>query len=349
MALHVGIFAFLAFVGFFDDPPVEDQKFEVSMKVLPPKEVEEEPEPEPEALPEPEPEPEKVVVPEEPAVLLTKQTVVQETNSEVPEEESRYMSESANRVEEETRALETSLDVPTNSDLPVKEESIPESGEGGDASETAEVEQEAQEAQEAVPEVELRRSLFQPDLARMERIVGRDGAAEKEERSAKRGPKLLSNFEASQVAIKASFENFIPEIKIGNHTAVNAHANPAATYLARIHAQIHRQWADGYLMYLDTREPMSSPLQDPDLHTKLEYVIDANSGEVEKVNIVETSGNSAYDAAAITISFAAGPHRAPPADVVSPNGKVYVHWNFWRNQKQCGIFGAEVFLLDKDG
>jgi hypothetical protein len=28
---------------------------------------------------------------------------------------------------------------------------------------------------------------------------------------------------------------------------------------------------------------------------------------------------------------------------------VYLHWNFWRDQRQCGVFGASIFLVEKDG
>ena len=28
----------------------------------------------------------------------------------------------------------------------------------------------------------------------------------------------------------------------------------------------------------------------------------------------------------------------------SPDGKAYIHWTYWRDQRQCGVFGVKVFI-----
>jgi hypothetical protein len=33
---------------------------------------------------------------------------------------------------------------------------------------------------------------------------------------------------------------------------------------------------------------------------------------------------------------------------VSPNGKIYVHWTFYRDGRQCGVFGASIYLMTTD-
>lgn len=317
-------------------------------------------------------EPEKIEekaepVPELPPKAPDMKAVIQETNDEVPDQ-TTYMSDSANKVEEETRAEDVTLaEVEPGKAAPEPEPqpSLEQEQKAQEAQEamTMEAAREAQQAQESqeAQTAELAEdvnasestvkpsSLFRMNMAQAESVIGRKSQDAREEKVARKGPRLLANFEQSQEALKASLENFIYEIKPGNHTAVNAVANPAASYLARVHNRIHVRWADDYLMYLDTQVDRSSPLQDSRLLTILEYVIDAETGAVERVNIVKTSGNLQYDAAAVTVSMAAGPHPSPPSQAISHNGKVYIHWQFARDQRQCGTYGASIFLLHKEG
>jgi len=381
MCVSALVHAVLLMFGLLEIPELKfepEEEFQVSVREEPPREVQE-PEPEvakvvPEErvptleplLPDPLevamiPEEEKIEEekledpPKDPEPELGLKAVDQVTNEEVPDE-AAFLSDQANKVEEETRAEDVTLD-----DVEPGKES-PEVAEAPLANEPDELEsndfeseehQEAESAQLAVEDVQPSkvdpRDLFGSNMAQMERIIGRDARAEREAQEHKGRPKLMADYEQSQETFKASLENFISEIRPGNHTGVNAHANPAASYLAKIHRRIHVRWADDYLMYLDTRVPMDSPLRNPSLHTQLEYVIDASSGKIDTVNIVKTSGNSAYDAAAISVSMAAGPHPSPPPEVISPNGKVYVHWQFWRDTRQCGTYGAQIYILNKEG
>lgn len=317
-------------------------------------------------------EPEKIEekaepVPELPPKAPNMKAVNQETNDEAPVS-AKFMSDNANKVEEETRAEDVTLEdvepgkAEAKSEPQVSHEQEQKAQEAREAMtpEAAREAQQAQEAQEAhtselaqdthASESSVKpSSLFRMNMAQAESVIGRKSQNAREEKVAQKGPRLLANFEQSQEALKASLENFIYEIKPGNHTAVNAVANPAASYLTRIHNRIHVRWADDYLMYLDTQVDRSSPLQDSKLLTTLEYVIDAKTGALERVNIVKTSGNLQYDAAAVTVSMAAGPHPSPPSEAISHNGKVYVHWQFARDQRQCGTYGASIFLLHKEG
>lgn len=160
--------------------------------------------------------------------------------------------------------------------------------------------------------------------------------------------RMFANIERRQRLLKASLENMIPEIQVGNHTSVNAHRAVYAGYIGTLHRKIHGRWADQYLSYLDTREPRSSPLQNPNLGVTLEFVIEAASGKFEAVNIVQSSGQLMFDAEAIDTAWAIGPRPNPPPQIISPNGKVYIHWRFWRDGRQCGAFGAEIFLVTRD-
>jgi hypothetical protein len=61
---------------------------------------------------------------------------------------------------------------------------------------------------------------------------------------------------------------------------------------------------------------------------------------------VRTSGYTAYDLAAIDVAFQAGPYPDPPRAIRSANGKIYVHWRFYRDERQCATSGVDYFILD---
>lgn len=325
-------------------PPQENPEFKVSVIHLPP------PPPEPEKTPEKTPEDQHL----QPRQERDLKAVEQVTNQETPEL-ANYVSEQANKVEKDQRAEEvTRAEVEPGEENPVRQEVeerlAEEAREAMAPKQTPELaETEPTEPGEGLPPVDLHK-LFAPPKAAM---AVKEGPAEQTAREAMKAQegrkKILSDFEARDLAMRGALENFISEVEVGNHTGVNAYSDAAATYMARIHRKIHTRWADGYLPYLDTRIPMGSPLRDPSLNTKVEMVINGVTGVVEKVNIVKSSGQTMYDAEAVVIAQTIGPHGEAPREVISPNGKVYIHWNFWRDSRQCGTFGASVFIVNKDG
>jgi TonB family protein len=144
--------------------------------------------------------------------------------------------------------------------------------------------------------------------------------------------------------VMAQLENFVPEVKPGNQTALNTRADPFARYIARMHTRIHRGWGFGLLEDLMTK-PSSHPMNDLKLWAVVEIVL-KNDGTVEKLTVIRRSGVMVFDAAAVEVVAAAGPFSRPPPSIVSGNGKVYVHWQFNRDERQCGTFGATPFILD---
>ena len=174
-----------------------------------------------------------------------------------------------------------------------------------------------------------------------------DRAARAKELS--KGRRLMPNYEKTQAAIGTSLKSFGHAVKPGNHAGVNRKSSAFGSYIGVIHHKIHERWAHSYLMELDLHEPAGSPMNDPSLNTMLEFVIRADDGEVEAVNIVRSSGQMRFDAQAVAIAHGIGPHPEAPPELVSPDGRVYVHWNFWRDQRQCGTFGASVFIVSERG
>lgn len=141
---------------------------------------------------------------------------------------------------------------------------------------------------------------------------------------------------------RAAIENFTPAVKPGSQTALNAAASPFASYIAAVHRRIHRQFADRFLRNL----PMfaGSPYSDPTLMTKLEIVLNRD-GSVHRVGIARSSGLLPFDFGAFNSVLRAQPYPSPPDSILSGDGRVYFHWGFYKNQRQCGTFNAEPYIL----
>src|SRR5262249_50487232 len=76
-------------------------------------------------------------------------------------------------------------------------------------------------------------------------------------------------------AIKSSLENFIPEVKPGNQTALGTRAAPFAAYIARMHRSIHKLWGFGVLEDWD-KKSASNPFNDMELWTMIEIVLNGD-------------------------------------------------------------------------
>jgi hypothetical protein len=140
---------------------------------------------------------------------------------------------------------------------------------------------------------------------------------------------------------RAAIENFVPNVRPGDQTALNAAADPFANYLAEVHRLIHRKFAFDFLESLPIA---GGPYGDYSLHTELEIVINGD-GTVHQVGIAETSGFLPFDYGAFNAVMRAGPYPAPPRKILSGDGRVYVRWGFYRNERQCGTFNARPYIL----
>jgi TonB family protein len=160
----------------------------------------------------------------------------------------------------------------------------------------------------------------------------------------KQSSKKAGRFTKHLSRITSALENFIPEVKPGNQTALNTRAAPFAAFIARMHRSIHELWGFGFLEDLDGRSE-SDPMNNRSLMTKLEIVL-AGDGTVDKVTVIKSSGVLPYDVAAIDTVYNAGPYAEPPAAIRSRNGKIYVHWSFHRDERQCATSGVDYYILD---
>ncbi|HEX7840400.1 MAG TPA: TonB family protein, partial [Kofleriaceae bacterium] len=176
-----------------------------------------------------------------------------------------------------------------------------------------------------------------------ERVMGKDRVDEERQVAARKMTSKKGRWERKLDAVKSSLENFIPDVRPGNQTALKTRAAPYAVYIARMHRRIHELWGFGFLESLDSKGA-DYPLNDPNLWVNLEISVNQD-GTVHKVTIAKTSGKNEFDVAAIDTVLSAAPYESPPEVIRSVDGRVYLRWGFYRNWRQCGTFNVEPYIL----
>ena len=148
-----------------------------------------------------------------------------------------------------------------------------------------------------------------------------------------------SKFERWRPAI----ENYDPSVKLGNETALNSAENPFAEYLQTIHNRLHPIFGDEFL---GSGVASSEGLDDMTLITHVELVLDKSEGKIVRMGIVKRSGSTIFDAVALEALDRASPFGKAPDVIVSPDGNVYLHWEFHRDPfDACSSRNARPILL----
>jgi hypothetical protein len=176
-----------------------------------------------------------------------------------------------------------------------------------------------------------------------ERIMGKDKLDEERQVAARKMSSKKGRWERKLAAIQSSLENFVPDVRTGNQTALKTRAHPFALYVARMHRRIHELWGFGFLEDLDGKGA-NHPLNNPDLWVNLEVSVNSD-GSVHKVTIAKTSGKLEFDVAAIDTILSAAPYEQTPEAIRSVDGRIYLCWGFYRNWRQCGTFNVEPYIL----
>lgn len=176
-----------------------------------------------------------------------------------------------------------------------------------------------------------------------ERAIGKDKADKEELVARARMSARKGRWERKLEAIRSSLENFTPDVKPGNQTALKTRASPFAVYIARMHRRVHELWGFGFLVQLDGKGA-SHPLNDFDLYTVIELSVNPD-GSIHKTTITHTSGKLEFDVAAIDTLISSSPFEETPAAIRSADGRVYLRWGFYRNWRQCGTFNVEPYIL----
>jgi len=176
-----------------------------------------------------------------------------------------------------------------------------------------------------------------------ERIMGKDKVDEERQVAARKMTSKKGRWERKLDAVRSSLENFVPDIRPGNQTALKTRAHPFAIYLARMHRRIHELWGYGFLEQLDSKGA-DYPLNDMKLWVSLEISVNQD-GSLHKVTIAKTSGKTEFDVAAVDAVISAAPYESTPEAIRSVDGRIYLRWGFFRDGRQCSNANAEPFIL----
>ena len=144
---------------------------------------------------------------------------------------------------------------------------------------------------------------------------------------------------------RAAIENYVPHVKPGNQTALNTARVPFANYLNHIHNRLHPIFADTFLASLDSL-PSTHPMNRQDMSSHLEIVLNPADGRIVQMGVTKTSGVTAFDIGALESVQRASPFGPAPPEIVSPNGNVYLHWEFHRNPYYaCSTYFARPYII----
>ncbi len=362
------------------EPPREKLKPPRTPRIKEPLRVARKPAPKKKRPPQEKPEQKPRVKP--PAPMQMKMVEVSNPETDTPPANARYLSDKNRRVEKETRARQTNL---VKDQPKPKPQSRPsprtEPAPGAPKKKVAELRNKPAPTKKVRPDAPRKISpllrmrspaprpteeplaLVAPEgslpLPRkapprprlnlnhksFDRIYGKRAHEEREMARLSPSRPQGSNHQHKWEQVRSSLENFVPEVRPGNQTALGTRAHPFALYIARAHRKIHRLWGYGFLPDLDMKAD-SHPMNDMSLWTMLELVV-SPKGALKKVTIVKTSGVLSFDVAALTTVYTSAPFPPSPRAIRSGDGNVYMHWRFHRNQRQCGTFGVDPYVLDK--
>jgi TonB family protein len=137
---------------------------------------------------------------------------------------------------------------------------------------------------------------------------------------------------------------YVAKTRSRTHVSLGSARAAFIRYVTQIHDRLHPVFSDSVLACLDTL-PRAHPMNRRDLMTRVELILEPSMGNVASMGIVQSSGVSAFDVAALDSIERAAPFGPAPAQTISADGRVYVHWEFHRDLLACSSYGARPFLL----
>lgn len=144
---------------------------------------------------------------------------------------------------------------------------------------------------------------------------------------------------------RSAIENYIPTARDGNTTALNTARVPFSSYLNQIHNRLHPIFADRFLASLDSL-PGDHPANRAGISTNLEIVLDPADGRIVRMGVTKASGTTVFDVNALEAVQRASPFGTAPDAIVSPDGNVYLHWEFHREPNlACSTYFARPKML----
>jgi TonB family protein len=143
---------------------------------------------------------------------------------------------------------------------------------------------------------------------------------------------------------RTAIENYVPAVTSNNQAALGSTRAAFAHQINEIHNHLHQVFAFKFLGSLDSLSP-NHKLNDRTLENEIEIVLDEN-GEVCQLGVVTGSGSTAFDVGALESIARAAPFAKPPPSILSPDGLLYLHWEFHRDPiYACSTYFVHPFKL----
>ncbi|MDB4982505.1 MAG: hypothetical protein JWM82_3257 [Myxococcales bacterium] len=114
-------------------------------------------------------------------------------------------------------------------------------------------------------------------------------------------------------------------------------------YLQRLHAHVHKRWANNFLQLISQNLPLSDALNDPSRVAEADVII-GGDGRLLNVTLTKKSGFAGFDDAIPEILKDSSPFPKPPQASRSDDDNLHVHWTFARDERRCS--GIAVLHVD---
>ena len=114
-------------------------------------------------------------------------------------------------------------------------------------------------------------------------------------------------------------------------------------YLRKLHAHVHKRWADNFLALIGQNLALGNPLNDPARVAEADVVI-SPQGKLVSATIAKGSGFAGFDDAVTEVLKDSVPFPAPPVASRSDDDNLHLHWTFARDERRCS--GVVVVHVD---
>lgn len=114
-------------------------------------------------------------------------------------------------------------------------------------------------------------------------------------------------------------------------------------YLRAVHVRIHWRWAHNFVEPLAATRAATDPLNDPTLTAEVLFTVRWDGGAAE-VTLSKSSGQRAFDQAAVAAIRGDIPYPVPPLSLYGDDGVVHLRWTLARDRRLCS--GGELRRLE---
>jgi HEAT repeat protein len=111
-------------------------------------------------------------------------------------------------------------------------------------------------------------------------------------------------------------------------------------YMRKVHALVHKRWADNFLRLASEQLPANNPVNQADRSAVVDLIL-SDDGRIISINLIQSGGFLGFDDAITEVLRDVVPFPPAPVSARSDDDAVHLRWRFARDQRRC----SEVVLL----